>query len=97
MLWGRALSRVKDILLECRKKEQKETAEILIEATRYIKQAIDLSCEFSINDLRRFLTLSTAIALYCHLGHYSYVELDRQTIVAHVQALPAPSGGRYIK
>ena len=91
--WGKALSRVKDILLECRKDKQRDKAEILIEATRHIKQAIDLSCEFPKNDLRRFLTLSIAIALYCHLQHYSYVELDRQILLRMSKRYPRPAVG----
>ncbi len=91
--WGLALSHVKDILLQCRQEDISNKAEILIEATRHIKQAIDLSCEFPRNDLRRFLTLSTAIALYCHLHHYSYVELDRQILLRMSRRYPRAAVG----
>jgi tetratricopeptide (TPR) repeat protein len=94
--WGQALSRVKNILLQCRKEDEKDKAGILIEATHHIQQAIDLSCEFPRNDLRRFLTLSTAIALYCHLHQYSYVELDRQIILRMSKRYPRPAVGELL-
>src|ERR1700723_2909752 len=91
--WGLALNSVKNILLECRQENKKDKSEILIEATRHIQHAIDLSCEFPRNDLRRFLTLSTAIALYCHLHQYNYVELDRQIILRMSKRYPRPAVG----
>jgi tetratricopeptide (TPR) repeat protein len=91
--WGFALSRVNNILLECRKETEKDKTGILSEATRHIQQAIDLCCEFPRNDLRRFLTLGTAIGLYCHLHQYSYVELDRQIILRMSKRCPRPAVG----
>lgn len=86
--WGLAISHVKDILIQCRQKDNPDRADLHIEATRYLKQAVALSCEFPRNDLRRFLTLSTAIALYCHLHHYNYVELDRQILLRMSKRYP---------
>jgi len=91
--WGHALGRVKNILLECRKGSEQDKAEILVEARQQMQIAIELSCEFPRNDLRRFLTLGTAIALYCHLQQYNYVELDRQIILRLSRRFPTPSVG----
>lgn len=88
--WGIAITRVKNIMLQCR---QKERAEDLIEATRSIKRASQLSWEFPSNDVRRFLTLSTSIALFCHLHCYSYVEFDRQMILRMARRHPRPIFG----
>ncbi len=88
--WGLALSRVKDIMIQCRKKK---TAEELIEATRCIKKAIELSWEFPCGDVRRFITLSTAIALFCHLHCYGYVEFDRQILLRMAKRYPRPMFG----
>ncbi len=76
--WGYAMNRVKSIMLKCR---ERKTAEELIEATRCIKRAVELSWKFPCSDIRRFLTLSTSIALFCHLQCYGYVELDRQILI----------------
>ena len=94
--WGLALNRVKNILLECRNEKNKDTSKILIEATKHIQQAIDLCCEFPNNDLRRFLTLSMSIALYCHLRQYNYVELDRQIILRMSKRYPRPAVGELL-
>lgn len=90
MEWGLALSRVKDILLCCRNKDDSHT---LIEATSCMSMAIELSCEFPRNDIRRFLTLSTSIALYCHLRCYGYVEFDRQILLRMSKRYPRPAVG----
>lgn len=91
--WGRAYSRVKAIMLERRKQGQTDQTEFLIEATDCIKQAMDLATAFPKNDLRRFLTISTAIALYCHLHHFDYVELDRQILLRMSKRFPRPPIG----
>lgn len=88
--WGIAISRVKNIMLICR---HNETPEQLIEATRSMKKAIELSWEFPGTDIRRFLTISTAIALYCHLHCYAYVEFDRQILLRMARRYPRPVFG----
>ncbi len=90
MEWGLVLSRVKDILLSSRNKDE---AQALIEATSCMSRAIELSCEFPRNDIRRFLTLSTSIALYCHLRCYGYVEFDRQILLRMSKRYPRPAIG----
>jgi len=91
--WGVAISRVKEIMLKCR---DKETPEELIEATRCLKQAIEISWMFPGNDIRRFLTLSLSIALYCHLRCYAYVEFDRQMILRMARRYPRPVFGEIL-
>lgn len=92
--WGLALSRVKEIMCRCSTPGQlDDNSEVLIEATRHLRQAIELSGSFPKNDFRRFLTIGTAIALYCHLGHYSYVELDRQILLRMSRRYPRPALG----
>ncbi len=88
--WGLAISRVKNIMLICR---ENETPEQLIEATRYMKAALELSWEFPNGDLRRFLTLSTSIALYVHLRSYDYIEFDRQILLRIARRYSRPIYG----
>ena len=88
--WGYAISRVKSIMLKCR---EKETAEELIDATRCLKKATELSWQFPSSDIRRFITLSTSIALFCHLHCYGYVEFDRQIILRMARRYPRPVFG----
>lgn len=88
--WGFAISRVKTIMLNSR---EKESSEELIEATRAIKKALELSWQFPCSDLRRFLTLSTSIALFCHLRCYGYVEFDRHLLLRISRRYPRPIFG----
>jgi tetratricopeptide (TPR) repeat protein len=88
--WGQIISHVKDIMLRCR---QNRSAEDLIDATRCIKRAVEISWQFPSGDMRRFITLSTAIALFCHLGCYSYVEFDRQMLLRMAKRYPRPIFG----
>jgi len=88
--WGNAISRVKSIMLDCR---EKESSEELIDATRCVRKAVELSCQFPCSDVRRFMTLSTAIALFCHLHCYAYVELDRQMLMRMAKRYPRPVFG----
>ncbi len=85
--WGYAMDRVKNIMLKCR---NKRTVEELIDATRWIRRAIELSWEFPGSDVRRFLTLSTSIALFCHLHCYGSVEFDRQILLRMARRYPRP-------
>ena len=91
--WGIAVCRVKKIMLAC---QQNESAEDLIEATRFMKRAMELSWQFSGTDVRRFLTLSTSIALYCHLRCYGYVEFDRQLLLRMAKRYPRPVFGEIL-
>ncbi len=88
--WGLAINRVKNIMILCQKNK---TPEQLIEATRSLKRANDLALDFPSNDIRRFITLSTSIALYCHLHCYAYVEFDRQVLLRMARRYPRPVFG----
>ena len=88
--WGYAISRVKSIMIKCR---VEKSAEELVEATRCIKRAAELSWEFPCSDMRRFLTLSTSIALFCHLHCYGYIEFDRQMLLRMARRYPRPAFG----
>ena len=54
---------------------------------------MELSWEFPSSDIRRFLTLSTSIALFCHLHCYAYVEFDRQILLRMARRYPRPAFG----
>ena len=88
--WGVAIAKVKEIMLKTG--EKRDPGE-LIEATRCVKKAVALSCHFNQSDVRRFLTLSTSIALFCHLHCYAYVEFDRQMLLRMARRYPRPAFG----